>query len=80
MITRDEGRLRPVSFVEMVDTATGKTKVRLVDIKAEAYEVGRKYMIRLEKEDFAAGSVEVLAKTAGMSVPDFMKRFSYLAE
>jgi 6-phosphofructokinase 1 len=80
MITLDEGRLRPVSFVEMVDTATGKTKVRLVDIKAEAYEVGRKYMIRLEKEDFAAGSVEVLAKTAGMSVPDFMKRFSYLAE
>jgi len=80
MITLDEGRLRPVSFVEMVDTATGKTKVRLVDIRAEAYEVGRKYMIRLEKEDFAAGSVEVLAKTAGMSVPDFMKRFSYLAE
>ena len=80
MITLDEGRLRPVSFVEMVDPETGKTKVRLVDIKAEAYEVGRKYMIRLEKEDFAPGTVEKLAKTAGMSIPDFTKRFSYIAE
>jgi len=78
MITLDEGRLRPVSFVEMVDPATGKTKVRLVDIRAEAYEVGRKYMIRLEKEDFVPGTGEELAKTAGMSLPDFVQRFSYL--
>lgn len=78
MITLDEGRLRPVSFVEMADPVTGKTKVRLVDIRAEAYEVGRKYMIRLEKGDFVPGSVEVLAKTAGMSVPRFIRRFSPL--
>jgi 6-phosphofructokinase 1 len=80
MITLDEGKLRPVSFVEMVDPETGKIKVRLVDIKAEAYEVGRKYMIRLEKEDFAPGAAKKLAKTARMSVPDFTKRFSYIAE
>jgi 6-phosphofructokinase 1 len=79
MITLDEGRLRPVSFVEMADPATGKTKVRLVDIRSEAYEVGRKYMIRLEKEDFETGAVEPLAKTAKMSVSEFSKRFSYLA-
>ena len=79
MITLDEGRLRPVSFVEMADPATGKTKVRLVDIRSEAYEVGRKYMIRLEKVDFEPGAVEPLAKTAKMSVPGFRKRFSYLA-
>ncbi len=78
MITLDEGRLRPVSFVEMVDPATGKTKVRLVDIRSEAYEVGRKYMIRLEKEDFRPGNVEVLAKAAQLSVNDFKKRFEYL--
>ncbi|MBI5632874.1 MAG: 6-phosphofructokinase [Nitrospirae bacterium] len=78
MITLDEGRLRPVSFVEMADPATGKTKVRLVDIKSEAYEVGRKYMIRLEKEDFSPGNVELLAKAAKLSVPEFRKRFEYL--
>ncbi|HSG30949.1 MAG TPA: 6-phosphofructokinase, partial [Thermodesulfobacteriota bacterium] len=30
---------------------TGKTKIRYVDINTESYEVARKYMIRLEKED-----------------------------
>jgi hypothetical protein len=35
-------------------------------------------MIRLEREDFARGRVEVLAKTAGMSVSGFIKRFSPL--
>lgn len=78
MITLDEGRLRPVSFVEMVDPATGKTKVRLVDINSEAYEVGRKYMIRLEKEDFKPCALEALAKAAKMSVSEFRKHFEYL--
>ena len=78
MITLDEGRLRPVSFVEMTDPATGKTKVRLVDIGSEAYEVGRKYMIRLEKEDFEPRAVEALAKAAKMTDSEFKKRFEYL--
>lgn len=78
MITLDEGRLRPVSFVEMADPVTGKTKVRLVDINSEAYEVGRKYMIRLEKGDFDPRAIEALAKAARMTISAFRKRFEYL--
>jgi ATP-dependent phosphofructokinase / diphosphate-dependent phosphofructokinase len=78
MITLDDGRLRPVSFVEMADPATGKTKVRLVDISSETYEVGRKYMIRLEKDDFDPRVIETLAKAAKMSLSEFRKRFEYL--
>jgi len=64
--------------VEMTDPATGKTKVRLVDIGSEAYEVGRKYMIRLEKEDFEPRAIEALAKAAKMTDSEFKKRFEYL--
>ncbi|MBI5641300.1 MAG: 6-phosphofructokinase [Nitrospirae bacterium] len=78
MIVFDEGRLRPISFVEMVDPVTGKTKIRLVDISSETYEVGRKYMIRLEKEDFEQRRVLHLADAAQMSVKEFRNRFSYL--
>lgn len=78
MITFDEGKLRPVSFVEMADPCTGKTRVRMVDIGAENYEVGRKYMIRLEKEDFEADHIKVLAQAGHMSVAEFRSRFSYL--
>ena len=80
MITFYDGYLRPISFIEMIDYSTGKVKIRTVDITSETYEVGRKYMIRLEKEDFAPGNAEVLAKTAGMDVENFSKRFSYLVE
>jgi 6-phosphofructokinase 1 len=78
MITFDEGKLRPVSFVEMADPETGKTRVRLVDIRSETYEVGLKYMIRLDKEDFEAGHIQSLAQAARMSIAEFRSRFSYL--
>lgn len=78
MIVFDEGRLRPISFVELTDPLTGKIRNKLVDIKSENYEVGRKYMIRLEKEDFAPASMALLAKTAGMSLARFNKKFSSL--
>lgn len=50
MIVFVEGKLRPVSFVEMAEHATGNIKVRLVDINSENYEVCINYMIRLEKK------------------------------
>jgi 6-phosphofructokinase 1 len=78
MIVFDEGRLRPISFVELTDPLTGKIRNKLVDIKSENYEVGRKYMIRLEKEDFGPASIALMAKTAGMSVAQFNKKFSSL--
>ncbi len=79
MIAFDGGRMRPVSFVEMTDPSTGRIKARLVDITAETYEVGRNYMIRLEKKDFEnPAQLEALAAAGKMSVRDFKKRFSSL--
>ncbi len=80
IIVFDEGRLRPISFVEMMDLSTGGMKTSLVDVNSEKYEVGRKYMIRLEKEDFEPKNVGALAKSACMGVKEFLSRFSYLAE
>lgn len=78
MITFYEGRLKSVPFADMFDTATGRMKNRTVDISSEIYEVGRKYMIRLEKEDFSPQNLRRLAKTAKMTVTEFKNRFSYL--
>lgn len=78
MITFYEGRLKTVPFVELADPDTGKSKLRYVDIKAEPYLVGRKYMIRLEKEDFKGSALTKLSKTARLSPAEFKERFSYL--
>lgn len=80
MITFFEGHLRPIPFVEVIDYSTGRVKVRTVDISSETYEVGRKYMIRLEKEDFEGENLERLAKTANLTPEEFKKRFGYLLE
>ncbi|MBI5199299.1 MAG: 6-phosphofructokinase, partial [Nitrospirae bacterium] len=58
MIIFSGEKLTPIPFNEMLDHATGRTKVRLVDIESESYKVGRKYMIRLEKEDFKGEDLE----------------------
>lgn len=78
MIVSYEGNLRPVPFVEMIDYKTGKVKIRTVDIDTETYEVARKYMIRLEKEDFEGKNLANIAKAVNMSPEDFKARFEYI--
>jgi 6-phosphofructokinase len=78
MITIYEGRLNSVPFADMFDSSTGKMKVRMVDITSEPYEVGRKYMIRLEKEDLNTPNLRSLAKAANMTSQNFRERFGYI--
>ncbi|HAK88981.1 MAG: 6-phosphofructokinase [Nitrospirae bacterium GWB2_47_37] len=78
MITFFDGHLRPIPFVEVMNHSTGRVKVRKVDISSETYEVGRKYMIRLEKEDIEGDNLKRLAKTAHLTPEKFKKRFGYL--
>ncbi|MEF9438209.1 MAG: 6-phosphofructokinase [Candidatus Mariimomonas ferrooxydans] len=78
MITFFEDKVQPVPFRKIIDPVTKKTRLRYVDIKSEPYRVGRKYMIRLEKEDFSPGKIVKLARAGRMSVDEFRNRFSYL--
>lgn len=76
MVTLVGGKMMPMWFDEMLDPRTGRTRVRLVDVATEAYEVSRKYMIRLTKEDFADGEqLKRLADAAKMTPEEFTARF-----
>jgi len=78
MIALRGGKVSPVTLEDLIDPATGRVRVRLVDTSTEAYEVGRKYMIRLESGDFESPRVDELAKVAGLSTQDFKQRFGSL--
>jgi len=78
MIVSYEGNIRPVPFVEMIDYSTGKIKIRKVSIDTETYQVARKYMIRLEEEDFQGERLEKLARASRMEPADFKSRFEYV--
>jgi 6-phosphofructokinase 1 len=78
MIVCDEGDLKPIPFVELIDFETVKAKVRRVDTSSASYEVAKKYMIRLEKSDFEPENLRKLAQLTTLSAEGFAARFSYL--
>lgn len=79
MVSIQNGRFIPIPFGDILDPATGRTRVRMVDVESESYVIARRYMIRLAPDDFnqPQGLVR-LATTAGLAVDDFRKRFEYL--
>jgi ATP-dependent phosphofructokinase / diphosphate-dependent phosphofructokinase len=73
------GKVAPVPFSELIDERSGRARTRLVDTSTEAYEVGRKYMIRLEAADLLTPRVSALAAAARLNPGEFQKRFEPLA-
>ena len=74
-----EGDLEVTSFADMLDPATGRTRVRLVDTSALPYRVARDYMIRLQPQDLEdRKTVEHLARSANMDPGAFIMEFSAL--
>ncbi|MDB5043135.1 MAG: 6-phosphofructokinase [Candidatus Eremiobacteraeota bacterium] len=72
------GRINPVTLEEMLDPATGRIRVRLVDVTTESYEVARKYMIRLEAPDFTEPRLSRLAAQTSLGPDAFAAEFSHL--
>jgi 6-phosphofructokinase 1 len=81
MVAIEEGRLSPMPFGSFSDPQTGRTLVREVDITTESYQVARKYMIRLERDDLEdAAKLEALARAAQLSPAEFRARFAPVAD
>jgi ATP-dependent phosphofructokinase / diphosphate-dependent phosphofructokinase len=79
MITIQDGHFVPLPFDRMLDPATGRTRVRLVDTRSEAYRIAREYMLRLRRADLEDASVLAqLAQTAALSKAAFRAEFGYL--
>jgi len=79
MISIQNGRFTPISFDRMLDPATGRTRIRMVDTASESYQVARSFMIRLCAEDFANRTwLERHAATVGLPAHAFRDRFGYL--
>jgi 6-phosphofructokinase 1 len=76
LIALSGGRVVPVNLSDLLDPTTGRVRVRLVDVTTEAYEVARKYMIRLEPEDLQEPRLSRLAAFTNLSADDFRSEFA----
>jgi 6-phosphofructokinase 1 len=72
------GVMKPLPFADLINPETGRMQPRKVDIKGEAFEVARRYMMRLERDDFQEPQLSQLAAVAGLSPERFRDRFGYV--
>jgi 6-phosphofructokinase len=81
MVSIQNGRFVPIPFKDILDPATGRTRVRMVDIQSESFKIARRYMIRLLREDLTdPNELGRLAEIAALSPHAFQKRFGYLVQ
>jgi 6-phosphofructokinase 1 len=64
MVSIQHGGFRPIPLGRIIDLRTGRVRVRLVDVGADAYRIARAYMVRLRRTDLEdPGALEALAAT-----------------
>lgn len=84
LVCLNEGKLQYLSFDDLLDPQTGKSRVRLVDLRKPSYRIARKYMIRLEREDFEdKEKAKALAQALStpkksLSPEEFKRKFKHL--
>jgi len=75
----NQGVMEPTPFEKMLNPKTKRMTTRLVKVNGEGYEVARRYMIRLEKRDFAdAETLAELAAVIKKTPEQFRAEFEYL--
>jgi hypothetical protein len=69
----------PIPFAKLLDSETGRARVRLVDTRSTRYAIARRYMIRLRRDDFEdPHELAKLAATVGIPLEEFRRQFEYL--
>jgi len=81
MVSIQNGYFVPLFFNEIIDPATKRTRVRMVDPSSESFYIARRYMLRLNQADFEdPHELAKYAATCGISLEDFRNQFYYLIE
>ena len=81
MVMLVDGRFQPLPFNQMLDPRTGRTRVRLVDVRSEQYEIARRYMVRLRPEDLDdANSLGALAAVVHLPPDEMHKQMERLVQ
>jgi 6-phosphofructokinase len=79
LITRQEGRIVPIPFAELMDPETGRTRVRMVDTDTDSFRAALALQQRVTPADLEnAGRLEAIATAARLSPAEARKRYNPL--
>jgi 6-phosphofructokinase 1 len=69
----------PIPYDDLMDAETGRTGVRMVNVRSFTYQSARKFQIRLSQEDFQNNErLQALAAQTSLEPEAFAQRFGYL--
>ena len=75
LIALSGGRVTPVQLTDLQDPATGRVRVRMVDVTTESYRAARSYMTRLEPSDLTEPNLSGLAAHTNLTPSEFRAQF-----
>jgi 6-phosphofructokinase 1 len=79
MVSMQGGDFVPIRFADLLDPATGRTRVRYVNTHSTRYAIARRYMIRLRRDDFEnPHEIARFAAAAHISREEFCRQFESL--
>ncbi len=79
LITRQEGRIVPVPFADIIDPATNKSRVRGVDVTSDSYRNALALQERVTAADLAdPDTLAAIAAAAGLSPTEAAERYAPL--
>ena len=77
MLTRQNGKIVPIPFDELIDPNTGKTPVRMLDTSTESFETALKLHTRLEPADLEDGpGADAIASVTNLDLAALRGRFA----
>ncbi len=81
LISIQNNMIVPMYFDDIIDKKTKKIGNRNVNVDSIQYSIARKYMIRLEKDDFESEQkLKKMAIAANLKLDEFIKKYKYLVE
>jgi len=79
LITRQESRIVPIPFDDLMDPATGRTRVRMVDVESDSFRAALSLQQRVTRADLADRKrLEAIAGAARLSVDEARVRYAPL--
>jgi 6-phosphofructokinase 1 len=77
LITRQEGRIVPIPFAQLMDPQTGRTKVRMVDVDTDSFRSALALQTRVTQADLDDPSrLAPIAAAAKLSPADAKQRYA----
>lgn len=81
LVSMQQGEFVPLPFKSIMDPATGRMRVRMVDVSSPTYRIARAFMLRLRRADLAdEASLARLAASTKLPPAAFADRFGYLVK